>query len=466
MNTNTYTAQNDLGLASLTRFAVKRWQLALRLSAGLVLLGALSYFTVIPFSISTTVQINDAQTSQLQAFTNNFFALGKTQAATSRKANTPSQNVSDYLDRQDTYTSFVRFLALETASAKNNPDLSAGLAALEAKIGDSFANPALNWRQAASALRKMVKFSTTNPGELVITTYAGSRDLAYFINSEYSKFAVDELQKHEQKEMEAIRSAITRQRDYFKQQFQVKNQELIRFQSRAENVLSLASGPNVGNYISDLLVRQNEIQLKIAENERALQYLGGARAAALANARHMGGRSQAQMLFEENDLLRKQVSAMNDSIKKFTGATNGAAEAMRMHEELQKTTDREFRNFQESNDLLSKLAVYAVSIAGKFEVEHVPEFEDARKAASLYLVLAVAFFLAQVIFSGIVYNAWNNQSHHSLTAVAAAPASAPVRPRETLISASNIKVVQEIAAGDLSFKADKSSPKEVARSLH
>lgn len=463
MLTSAYPASNDLGLGSLSRFAMKRWKLALRLSAGMVLLAALAYFTVIPYSISTTLQINDAQTSQLQAFTNNFFSLGKTQASTSRKASTPSQSVSDYLDRQDTYTSFVRFLALETTKTKNDSDLAGGLAALEARVGGSFSSPFLNWRQTAAILRKMVKFSNTNPGELVITTYAGSRDLAYFLNSEYSKFAVEELQKHEQKEMLAIRSAITRQRDYFQQQFEVKNKELIAFQSRPENVLSLASGANVGNYISDLLVRKNEIELKISENERGIQYLGGDRAAQLAHSRNLGGRSQAGMLVEENDLLRKQVTAINDSIKKFTGATNGAAEAMRMHEELQKTSDREFRNFQESNDLLSKIAVYAVSIAGKFELEHVPEFEDAKKAASLYLVLAVAFFLSQLIFTGIVYSAWNNESQLPLPQAASAPAPSPVRPRDTLLSATTMKVVQDMAAGDMTFKPEKTAAKEVAR---
>jgi len=453
-------SQNDLGLQSLALFAASRWKLALRLSAGFLIVGALSYFTVIPYSVTTTVQINDAQTSQLQAFTNNFFALSKTQTSTAHKTSSPSQAVSDYLDRQDTYTSFVRFLAIESTAAATNPDLESGFAALESKIGGKLQSPLLNWRSAATALRKMVKLTSSNPGELVITTYGGTRDLAYFINSEYSKFAIDELMKHEEKDMEQIRSAIEKQRDVFKAEFVVKNKELIAFQSRPENVLSLASGPNVGNYISELLVRKNEIELKISENERAIQFLGGARAAELAHSRNLGGRSQAQQLSEDNGLLHKQALAIDDSIKKFTGATNGAAEAMRMHEELQKMSDREFKNFQEANDLLSKLSVYAVSIAGKFEVEHVPEFEDSKKAASLYLVLAVAFFLAQTVFAGVVYTAWSRMPP------LAAPANASViRGRESLISATSIKVVQELT-GDALFKNEKGSAKDVARSLH
>lgn len=458
----------DMNLHSLVSFAMKRWRSAARLSAGLMILGLLSYFTVIPYSISTTVQINDAQTSQLQAFTNNFFALSKTQASSARKTQTPSQSASDYLDRQDTYTSFVRFLALETAKLKDSADAQAGFAALESKVGDRFSSPELNFRNAASALRKMIKLSSSNPGELVVTTYGGTRDLAYFLNSEYTKFTLEELKRHEDREVDQIRSAIAKQRDFFKEQFAIKNKELIAFQSRPENVLSLASGPNVGNYISDLLVRKNEIELKISENERTIQFLGGAKAAELAHARNLGGRSQAQQLSEENGLLRKQVAALDESIKKFTGATNGAAEAMRMHEELQKTSDREFKNFQEANDLLSKLAVYSVSIAGKFELQHVPEFEDVRKAASLYLVLAVAFFLAQLIFAGMVYNLWTKSAH----APSPQPATAPLRARETLAGSLGVKVkesgikVVDVADGMFKTTAPSSKENSGARGLH
>jgi hypothetical protein len=450
----------DQGLSPIIQFAYARWRLAAKLTGGLALLGLVFYFAVVPYSITTNIQINDAQTSQLQAFTNNFFALSKTQATNARKTQTPSQSAADYLDRQDIYTDFVHFLVTDSAEAQ------AGFAALENKLGDKLSNPALNLRAASATLRRMVKFSSSNPTEVAITTYAGTRDLAYFLNSEYSRFTIDELKKHEDHEVEQIRTAIERQRDFFREQFAIKNKELIAFQRRPENVLSLATGPNVGNYISDLLVRKNELQLKISENERTIQYLGGAKAAELAHARNLGGRSQAQQLSEENGLLRKQVAALDESVRKFTGATNGAAEAMHMQEELQKMSDREFHNFQEANDLLSKLAVYSVSIAGKFELEHVPEFEDVKKAASLYLVLAVAVFLAQVTFAGVVYQAWTKEAR------AEAPAPpAPLRARDALpreVTALKVKdsALKVFDVADAIFLNEKPVANETPRGLH
>jgi hypothetical protein len=443
-------------------FAASRWRTATALTSGFLVAGLLAYALVDPYSLSTSVQLNDAATSQLQAFTNNFFALSKTQA-TSRKSQTPAQSAADYLDRQDTYTGFVKFLAQESAAAKD-ADAKSGFTAIEGQLGASLADPALNVRSAASTLRKLIKLSPSGSGELVITTHGGSRALAFFLNSEYSRFALEALKRHDEKEVEQIRSAIEKQRDFFKAQFAIKNKELIAFQSRPENVLSLATGPNVGNYISELLVRKNELELKISENERAIQYLGGARAARLAHTRNLGGRSQAQQLSEENSLLRKQVHALDDSIKRFTGATNGAAEAMRMHEELQKMSDREFKNFQEANDLLSKLAVYGVSIAGKYELEHVPEADDVKKAMSLYLVLALAFFLAQLAFAAAVYSAWLRASHAPAPVPQPSVAAPVVRAREPLAHAlrvtdSGIKVINVASAF---FKGEKSKD----RSLH
>src|SRR4051812_15555883 len=106
---------SELSLPSLMIFASSRWRTAAKITGAFLVLGLFAYLTVDPYAISSTVQINDAATSQLQAFTNNFFALSKTQTTTSRKSQTPSQSASDYLDRQDTYTSFVKFLAQDRA---------------------------------------------------------------------------------------------------------------------------------------------------------------------------------------------------------------------------------------------------------------------------------------------------------------------------------------------------------------
>ncbi len=391
----------EAGLRPLLQIAFSHWRLGARITGLLFILGLFTYVFFVPYTLKTTLLINDAQTSQLQAFTNNFFALSKTQSA--RKAQSPSQQAIDYLQRQDTFSAFLKQLASQSAAADAPKELVRGYASLESFLGVDLKKDTYNLRQTASKLRQVIRLKTASPTEISISASTGNREFSYFLNVEYSKFAIEALKQDAEREMEKVRLAIERQRDHFKERFEASNKELIAFQSRPENVLSLANGANVSTYISELVVRKNEVELKISDNERAIQYLGGAKSANLASSRNLGQRSQVQQLVEETTLLRKQAASIQDSIRKFSSATNGTAEAMRMHEELKKTTDREFKNFQEANDLLSKMGVYNVSIASKFELLSMPEPEEVRRAASFYMVMAVAFFLSQLIFAAYIY---------------------------------------------------------------
>lgn len=404
----------DPEIRAVAVFAASKWKKALQITAVFVLMGALFQILVTPYSLKSTILINDAQTSQLQAFTNNFFSLSKMQAS-ARKGKSPSQTAIDFLERQDTYTAFLKYLVSRAQSTDTNLDTRVGLSAVESFLGVDLKKPNFNIRQTANDLRSLISLSSKSPTEVQVTAQAPSREFTYFINTEYSKFAIEALKQQEQKEMEKVSLAIQKQRDHFKSEFEAKNKELIQFQSLPENVLSLASGASVSDYISELLVRKNEIELKITENERTIQYLGGKKAASLAKERNLGQRSQAQQLIEETGLLRKQANAIQESVKKFTSATNGTAEAMRMHEELKQTAEREFKNFQEANDLLSKMGVYSVSIDGKFELLHAPEEEEVRKAMSLYLVLALSIFLSQMVFAGYIYALWSLPSQDNVS---------------------------------------------------
>lgn len=396
-----YHNVQDAGLRPLLFLALSQWRVGARITGVLAALAVFTYVFFVPYTLKSTLLINDAQTSQLQAFTNNFFSLSKTAAA--RKVQSPAAQAIDYLERQDTYSAFLKYLAVQVVAADTSKESSEGFAALEKYLGVDLRSNKYNVRQTAAKLRKLITLKTASATEVAISASSGNREFSFFLNNEYSKFAIEALKQDAEKEMEKVRLAIERQRDHFKSQFEASNKELIAFQSRPENVLSLANGANVSTYISELVVRKNEVELKISDNERAIEFLGGAKAANIASNRNLGQRSQVQQLVEETQLLRKQAASIQDSIRKFSSATNGTAEAMRMHEELKKTTDREFKNFQEANDLLSKMGVYNVSIASKFELLHMPEPEEVRKAASFYMVMAVAFFLSQLIFAGFIY---------------------------------------------------------------
>lgn len=390
--------------APVLGIALREWRRGTQFLIATTILALISYLSFVPFVSQSVVLINDAQNSHLQAFSSSFFSLSKVSGG--KKAKSPSALAEDYLKRQDTYLLFAQSLGRKSKDAQTDLETRLALKEIQDYLEINWKSEELNWREIASALKATIQIKGRSSSEILISTRASTRAAAHAINKEFSKFVIGALKDQEKKEIAKVSFAIQQQRDHFKAQFEQKNKELIAFQSKPENVLSLASGSNVNVYIADLVVRKNEVELKIAESERALQMMGGKKAARLARDRNLGQRSEAQQLLDQISLLRKQASALQDSIRKFSSATNGTAEAMRMHEELKKTTDREFKNFQEANDLLAKIGIYSVSVEGKFELLQISEIAEVKKAMSLYLALSIAFFLSQLLFCGWIFWCW------------------------------------------------------------
>lgn len=395
----------DIDLRYVLALAISQWKKAAILTGAFVAVGFIVYFAFLPYQLRTQIVINDAQTSQLQAFTNNFFGLSKT-AGPVRRNQTPSARAVEFLQRPESFTGFGKFLMAAAKNPATTEDARARLDILQKWIGIDFADENSSAKAIAGALQARIGLAATSPSELLVTVNGPSTERTHAVTIAYTEYSLEALKVLEEKEIEHVRNAIEKQRDHFQAQFMKINKEMITFQTRPDNVLSLASGENVGNYLSDLMIRKNEVELKITENERAIEFLGGKKAATLAATRDLGQRSQISQLIEATKLLHKQAIAIQDSINKFTKATSGSAEVIRMADELKKTSEREFKNFQEANDMLSKLGVYQISIANKFEALRFPELDEVRKAASLYVVLALALFLAQLLFAAYIFNLW------------------------------------------------------------
>lgn len=397
--------QSQLDWKDLVRFASSQWRLALLISGAFILLAALTEVFLVPYRLKTEIVINDAQTSQLQAFSNNFFELSKMQSVNRRNATASARSV-DFLLRPEVYTNFADHLKERIARNELHPSSKAYYVSFESQLGKAWLSELEAKADLVSWLRSRIKVATQGPSEIGITVTTGNRDVAYFLSVEYTQFALNKLQFIETNEMNKIRLALEKQRDHFKSEFTRLNKEYIEYQTRPDHVLSLASGDNIANYLSDLMIRKNEVELRINENQSTIQFLGGRRAAELAATRNLGQRSHVQHLIESTELLRTQAAVIQNSIDKFTKATSGSAEIVRISDELKKSSDREFKNFQESNDLLSKLGVIEVAIAQKFEISRLPHIEEVRKAMSTGLILALAILLAQLVYSVWVFALW------------------------------------------------------------
>ncbi|MES3038100.1 MAG: hypothetical protein V4736_09360 [Bdellovibrionota bacterium] len=395
---------SETNFQSLLPFALKRWKKSIAWAVGLILIALVARFAVVPYEMTSTITIHDPQNSQLQAFSNNFFALSKTQGAPTRKNNS-AERATDILERHETYASFLQMLKDKANSTKPVLDREAA-EKLESKLGTKLATLDPANRKLSRVINEMVSFKTLSPSEIKLTVSTPDRELAFFVGLEFLDHAVKVLKEHESKEIQKVKAALEKQRDQFKSQFMKITEDLSKFQKRPENIISLASGNSLGNYMSDLMVRKNEVELQIAENQRTIEFLGGTKAAHLAIARDLGQRSQIRQLLDETSLLKKQVASLQGSINRITSQTSGTVEAMRMYDELKKSADADFKNFQEANDTLSKLVVYQISIDSKFEPFEVPEFEDIKPAIASSTLIALAILLSQMFFSMFLYLEW------------------------------------------------------------
>lgn len=395
---------HDIELKALIQYALTHWKVGVSLAGALVFMGLIFQVLLTPFELKTQIVINDAQTSQLQAFSSNFFGVKK--QTPSRKNQSGSARAVEFLQRPESYEQFARSLILKDNSNALEASSEPHAAALQAKFGNDWNSNPDKIKEIAQVTRSMVSLSAGSPTDLLIAVSSRNRNLTYVLSVEFSSFALEALKQLERKEIEQVRSALEKQRDHFRDQFMKLNRELITFQTRPDHVLSLASGDNISNYLSDLMIRKNEVELKVNENLRTIEFLGGKKAAILAANRNLGQRSHIQQLSEATNLLRKQAAAIQDSINKFTRATSGSAEVIRIAEELKKTSDRELKNFQESTDLLSKLGMIETAIDSKFEIIRTPFLEEVRKTASIWTAIALALFLSQVLFAGFVLWSW------------------------------------------------------------
>lgn len=400
-----YSSRTELNWTTLVRFASSQWRMALVMTGVFVILAGLIEVLVVPYKLRAEVLINDAQTSQLQAFSNNFFELSKMQTTSRRNASASARAV-DTLSRPESFDDFASRLRKRFQNDQLAPEVKQHASIFLDQMGSEWLTQPEALADLTQWLRSQVQLTTQGPSEIGISVRAANQSIAHLIGVEYSLFVVYRLHELEIREMNQIRSALEKQRDHFKAEFTRLNQEYIQFQTQPNNVLSLASGDNIANYLSDLMIRKNEIELKISENLRTIEFLGGKKAAQLAMTRGLGQRSHIQHLLEGTELLKKQASVIQDSINQFTQATSGSAEVARIADELKKSSDREFKNFQESNDLLSKLGVIESAIAQKFELPRIPHLEEVKKAVAPRVIFGIGIIVAQLVFSVWVFFLW------------------------------------------------------------
>lgn len=394
-----HSISEELSLKEISQIFVKNWALFFILMIVTSVLAVGVYLFKVPFVSSGSIVVNDAQNSSLQSFANQFFGLTKT-VADGKKSNSPLQKHIEYLKTTDFLEKFLAQLELRghskelTVAEKSGYQIFKDNILSKAKGDDK--------TQVLKALDAMMQVKLDADFELKISFYTDNKELALFLSSTAVDSVVSVLRDRELTEIQQVEVFIKDQRAQAEKNMDDFNKQLADFQNKPENLISLSSKDKVGEYLSELMVRKNEIRMKIAENQKMISYLSqssnGRRESQLYGN---GGRITALRL--ENDMQQSKLQDIQTAIDRVTSQAKSIPYAAQIFDDLKKKSEIEFGKYKDLSDALAKAEAQKLSVGSRFEILEKPRIDKVVPQVSLSVLLLLALVVSQVVGCLIIY---------------------------------------------------------------
>lgn len=390
----------DLSLKQISQIFVGNWLLFVVLFIIMAAGAVVIYATKIQYVANATITVNDTQNSSLQSFASHFFGQSKS-VAEGKKNNTPLLKHAEYL----TTTDFYEILLADIQKRGE----ARGLSIAEKKGYQEFKQQHLEPSKDSeakmkilSALDAMSKTKLDTDFELKVSYAAPSKEMATFLTNTAVQTTLNSLKQRELSDILKIENFITEQRAEAEKNMNSFNQQLAEFQNKPENLLSLSSKEKVAEYLSDLIVRKNELRMKISENEKLISYLSqgqtGRRESRLYGN---GGRIEALRL--ENQMHQSQLGNIQASIDRVGSMAKVIPVSAQVLDDLRKKSEIEFTKYRDLTEASSKAKAQRLSLESRFEILETARLEKVGPQVSLMVLLLLAFVFSQVIGSLIIY---------------------------------------------------------------
>ena len=129
------------------------------------------------------------------------------------------------------------------------------------------------YNKSIQKLDGMSKIKLQSDFEIAVSFLSADKELALFLTNTALNTVVQSLKERELLEIIKVEAFIKSQIELTEKNMLNLNRQLAEFQNKSENLISLSSKDKVSEYLSELMVRKNEVKLKIAENDKAIQFL-------------------------------------------------------------------------------------------------------------------------------------------------------------------------------------------------
>lgn len=392
--------EQELTVGEIIKLYFSHWRMFAVFTAVLFSGAVLLYVLKVPFVASSTIVIHDSQNSALQAFSNQFFGMSKSVQESKKGSSLLSKHI-EYLKTREFYEAFLARIETRGNSPKITLEEREGYETFKAKYLSNIKEEG-NKIAVLQALGSWLKIQPDSDFEIKVSAVTPNKPMSLFLSNTASELAAETLKTRELVEMTKVEDFMKKQQADADSKLEAFGKELASMQNKDENLLPLASKDKMGDYVSDLLVRSNELKLKMAENRKMIQYLENGRGKQRESALYgVGGKIESLKI--ENSLLAGKLSQVEASVARLKKEVKELPYAAQMVEDLKKKSELEFARYKELSTALAKIDAQKLSIDTRFEVLERARWESTGPQIGLLSLGLIAILLSQFMGSLVIY---------------------------------------------------------------
>lgn len=392
----------EMSLKDITSLMVMNWPLYLVMTLMITAVGLVIYTLKNPYISKTTIIINDAQNSHLQAFTKNILGSGA-QVNEAKKNNSSVQKSLEYFKTID----FLQKIYNKTTDKVYNSQISLaekqGLKIWQSEYSQYEDKMTEDEQiQIYKKIDGMLSFKIKSDYSIDVLAESDLKELALYISNVAATVALESFKEIEAKDIQQMNDFLQTEKKSVDTEILDLNKKMQAFNEKPENLISLSSREKVGEYLSELMVRKNETLMKISENNKIVTALTG-NSTVKRESQLYGNSGKAQGLKLENDLLRAKLGQIQTAIDRVSNEAKAMPVAAQMYDELQKRSDQQVSRYKDISAALAKVEALKLSLVNKFEIYEKSRIDKVAPAISLTVILFLSFILSQLLGSLIIY---------------------------------------------------------------
>jgi hypothetical protein len=180
------------------------------------------------------------------------------------------------------------------------------------------------------------------------------------------------------------------------------NKQMDSLQKKSGYSMTLFSQEKIDQYLSELLIRGNELKLKISENNKMIDYLSQGRMG-LKDSAMYGTGGKIESLKVENSLLKSKLQQTQFSMEQMKLQTQNLPLVRKQMDDFKSKSEVELNRYKELTQTLSKIEAQKISMPMRYEVIESAQLENIKPKISLMQMLGLVLILSQSLFAFVVY---------------------------------------------------------------